>query len=366
MPEKGMDSGAAVPSQGSRRRVVLVSRVKRNPYVSLLSKGLCQPALGLQVSIVDRFSCQWVWRHRRAVDVLHFHWLELLFIYPTRSHSLRRWTSVVLGLLLARLSGIRIAYTVHNVWQHEGRRGELVCLGNLVILALAHAVHVHDRQTAELLERRWKRRRGVRVIPHGNYVSAYPNDATFSEARKRLGLDESAFVYLFLGRIRPYKGIEELLAAFKALEAHDAVLLIAGEAQEPSYTQRVRDLAEDDDRIRLALRFVDGDSLQFYLNACDICVLPYRHVTASGSALLSFSFARPIIAPRMGCFVQLLGDDERGILYDPETPGGLARALCHAREADLMAMRASCGQFAERLNWDDIARQHAAIYEQSE
>lgn len=366
MPEQGMDGGSGVPSPGSGRRVVLVSRVKRNPYVSLLAEGLRQPDLGLRISIVDRFSLQWLWRHRREIDVLHFHWLELLFIYPTWAHSLRRWTSVALGLLLARLSGIRIVYTLHNVWQHEGRRRELVWLGNLLILALAHAVHVHDRGTADSLAKRWGRRRGVRVIPHGNYVSAYPNNSTFSEARRRLGLEEVAFVYLCLGRIRPYKGIEELVGAFKALEGDDAVLLIAGEAQEPSYARRIRGLPENDDRIRLALRFVDGDSLQFHFGACDICVLPYRHVTSSGAALLSFSFGQPIIAPRMGCLAQLVGNDERGILYDPETPDGLLDALRRAREYDLTAMRASCRQFAEGLNWDDIARRHATVYRHRE
>ena len=364
-----------MPGQLAEQRVVLVSRVKRNPYVSLLCQGLAQIQVGqdeahIQPRIIDRFSLQWMWQNRHQVDVLHIHWLELLFVYPTLARSLKRWASVMLGLLLARLSGICVVYTVHNILQHEGRRAGLVRWGNRVIFGIAHAVHVHDQETAERLRRKWGRQRGVYVIPHGNYVSAYPNNCTRTEARKQLNLNNSAFVYLFLGRVRPYKGIEELLAAFKALEDSDATLLVAGEAHEPSYIRRIRELADGDERIRLHLEFVADDNLQVYLNACDICVLPYQRVTTSGAAFLAFSFRVPIIAPKLGCFMQLVGEKERGILYGAgayrpgaQAPSGLHGALRQARQCDLKTMSAACARFVERFDWDSIAQQHAAMYQ---
>ena len=124
--------------------------------------------------------------------------------------------------------------------------------------------------------------------------------------------------------------------------------------------------AAGDERIRLSLRFVSDTSLQVYLNACDISVLPYRHVTTSGAGLLSLSFRTPIIAPAFGCFVGLVGKDERGILYDPQAPDALRGALRQARSADLVAMREACARFVMTLDWREIARQHAAIYQQCE
>jgi beta-1,4-mannosyltransferase len=345
------------------KRVIIVSRVKRNPYVALLCEGLRQPDLGLAPSIVDHFSLGWMWHQRHAVDVLHIHWLELLFIYPSFWGSLKRWLSVMAGLVLARLCGVRMVYTLHNLWQHEGQHAALSWLGNRVIFALAQAVHVHDQETAEQLARQWGRRRGVHVIPHGNYVSAYRHDCTHVEARQCLQLADKMFVYLFLGRVRPYKGLEELLTAFKALADPEAALIVAGEVHEPGYDQQLRALAQGDERIRLNLQFVADDDLQVYLRACDVCVLPYRHVTTSGAAVLSFSFQVPIIAPRLGCFVSLVGqENERGILYNAQAPDGLCSALAQARQADLPAMIAACGAYAESLNWNDIARRHAATY----
>lgn len=357
-------------SSGSptERRVMIISRVKQNPYVALLCQGLRQPDLHVQPRMSDVFSLGWIWRQRRQIDALHIHWLELLFVYPTLRQSLKRWGSVMAGLLLAKLTGVRLVYTVHNIAQHEGRRARLVWLGHRAVFWLADAVHVHDRETAQILATVWGRRRGVHIIPHGNYMTAYPNTCTRAEARQRLGLDERALVYLFLGRVRPYKGVEELIAAFQALPDEDAILWIAGEIHEPGYERTLRTLAGDDQRIHLDLRFVADDDLQVYLHAADFCVLPYRHVTTSGAAILSFSFGAPIIAPRKGCFVDLVGQDQqRGLLYDDVAPSGtlsgLAEALARARGSDLVAMRAACIQYAHTLDWEKIARQHAAMYQ---
>jgi beta-1,4-mannosyltransferase len=346
-----------------KRRVVIISRVRRNPYVSLLQQGLCQPDLHLEARVLDHFSVGWMWRNRRKVDVLHIHWLELLFVYPTLGRSLRRWLSVMAGLLVARLVGMTVAYTVHNIEHHEGQRATLTRWGNRVIMALAQAVHVHDAETALTLRRDWGRRRGIYIIPHGNYMTAYPNICSRAEARKRLGLDSAAFVDLCLGRVRPYKGIEELITAFKSLDGTDALLLIAGEVHDPGYDERLRALAQGDARIRFDLQFVADSELQVYLNACDLCILPYRQVTTSGAAILAFSFQVPIVAPRLGCFVELAGEDgARGILYDPVSPDGLLGALRQARHCDLAGMRAACAAYANRLNWNAIARCHAAMY----
>lgn len=360
-----MDKATATPigNKTKLKRVVLVSRVKRNPYVSLLCEGLKQPALHCEPRMIDQFSLGWVWANRRQVDVVHIHWLELLFVYPTLARSLKRWLSVMLGLCLARVMGICLVYTVHNIQHHEGQRPRLYRWGNRIMFRLAQGVHVHDTETARVLAQAWHRRRGVHVIPHGNYSLVYGNTTTRAEARQRLGLDSQAFVYLSLGRVRPYKGIEELLAAFRAVSAPDAVLIVAGEVHDRGYDRTLRALAGDDPRIRLHLDYVPDQELQFYLNSCDLCVLPYRQVTTSGAAILAFSFAVPIIAPRLEFFVDLVGEDQaRGLLYSLDTPRGLQEALELARYVDIEAMRGSCRVYAENLHWNNIASQHAAVY----
>jgi glycosyltransferase involved in cell wall biosynthesis len=77
-------------------------------------------------------------------------------------------------------------------------------------------------------------RRRLHVIPHGNYIDVYPNTLSRAEARSRLGLPEGARVLLFIGAVRAYKGIEELLAAFRTLDEPNARLVVAGSPRRPS------------------------------------------------------------------------------------------------------------------------------------
>ena len=350
--------------QGTRpvrqRVVLLASKVKGNPYVPLLGQGLSE--LGLRPLITETLSLGSMWCQRRQVDVLHVHWLELFFVYPDWVRSLKRWLSVMLALSLARVWGIRIVYTVHNIWQHEGQHRGLVWLANRWILSLAHGVHVHDQETAaELL--RWRPRGRTWVIPHGSYLSAYAHGCTRQEARQQLSIDCDRFVYLFLGQVRPYKGIEDLVTVFRRQEDPDVLLLIAGAVHDAACAATVRALAEGDPRIRLHLAYVPDEELQLYFGACDVCVLPYRHVTTSGAALLALSFYVPVVAPRRGCFRQLVGEEGCGILYPPDEPDGLSEALALARHADLLAMRRACERLVDGLDWAQIARQHAAMYQ---
>lgn len=344
------------------QQVVFLSKVKRNPYVSLLCRAVNDAGMGVQAVVYDHFSSSWLWRNRHRVDVLHIHWLELFFVYPSLLRSIKRWLSVMLGLILGRAIGVRIVYTMHNIWQHESKRPGLVWLGNRLLLKLAQAIHVHDEQTATFLGKKWGRTAGVHVVPHGNYVGAYANNISRSQARQQLELPPDAFVFLSLGRVRPYKGLDDLLLAFRAFDDAGAVLLIAGEPQEPAFADQVKAMVGGDARVRLRLSYVEEDALQLFFNASDICVLPYRHVTTSGAAILAFSFGTPIIAPSLGCFVELVDHGRRGILYPPGDVSGLRGALASARAADLGRMRSAVWEHVEALDWGTLAHRHIAMY----
>jgi glycosyltransferase involved in cell wall biosynthesis len=97
------------------------------------------------------------------------------------------------------------------------------------------------------------------------------------------------------------------------------------------------------------------------MNAADVVVLPYRAVLTSGAAMLAFSFDRGIVAPRLGCLLEL----ERtgaAILYDPDAPDGLAGALERALAVDPARLGIAAGRVARRHSWDAIARRHLGAY----
>jgi beta-1,4-mannosyltransferase len=359
-----------------------------NPYIGLLRDGLA--AAGATVRLVERLEPADLTSDARP-DVIHLHWLDhydvpraVVFLglhgatdMPRRAlrrtletacnlppvYQVRRWRR--LRRLLTQLRrfqerGGRVAYTVHNVEAHEGA-GAADRRGTAQLIALADVVHVHDASTAEAVAARFDRRDGVVVIPHGHYIDCYPNEIGREAARDRLGLPADAFVYLALGLMRPYKGIEELAPAFRSLPDPGAVLLLVGKPSPARYGETLAQLVAGDARIRLIPQFVPPQDVQLYLNAADICVLPYRQITTSGAALLAFSFGVPVLAPRIGAFPHLLAES-RGILYAPADPTGLAHALIDAASTDWQPIRSEILAWVSQFDWPGIGSRLVEAY----
>jgi beta-1,4-mannosyltransferase len=366
-------------------RVLLVSPygANVNPYISLLSDGLS--AAGATAGATRLLTPDDL-RGERRPDVVHLHWLEgydpppplrprassallraferatirLSALPPARDCRRQRRFDELFALLTEfQHAGGRVAYTAHNLDPHETANApELRALR--AIMRVADVVHAHDRATADELARRFGRREGVRIIPHGHYQSAYPNEVTRADARAALQIPQDAFVYVSVGLLRPYKGLEELLPAFRSLEDRNARLLVAGKAGDPLYLDSLTALAAGDSRIRLEPRFVPGDELQLFFNAADIAVLPYRQITTSGAAMLAFSFGAPVVAPTIGAFPQLLAE-ERGVLYEP---GKLALALRRARERKWGDARLRILEWVRQFDWTEIGRALLSAYKQ--
>ncbi|MDH7487445.1 MAG: oligosaccharide flippase family protein [Anaerolineae bacterium] len=349
---------------GETGRVVIAAPAQMNPYPVLFHQAVQQADPTLDCALW-RWGLSW----RKLLSpqrphILHLHWLELLTRHdapwPTR---LFHWTNTMLAIGAARLLGVRIVYTVHNVWQHEQQGRRLYRLASRFVLRIADAVHVHSEPAREELLRSFHCRAPVVVIPHGNYMDWYANACSRQVARQRLGLPAEAFVYLSLGQVRPYKGLEELLEAFANLTERESILLIAGRTQPAEYGEQVRAWAAKDPRVRLHLDYVPDEEVQFYMNSADVAVLPYRQATTSGAAILALSFGLPVIAPAQGPFPPLLGQGA-GLLYDPQRPQALAKALQAARQMDLAAAHRAAWETAHRLDWKPIGQEFVALYRQ--
>jgi len=344
-------------------RIVQVSKTHPNPYVQLLYQGLSKTQHDLAVSIESNFSLPWLLRHRGQVDLLHLHWLKLLYDDPHRSLRITRAFSVLAGLAAARLSGIKVVYTVHNLAQHEERYHRLNRFSQEFVLRLADAVHVHDQMAAWEVAHQYGRRRSVYIAPHGHYKSWYPNTITRDEARRQLGLSPDAFVFLSLGLIRPYKGLETLLDSFATQDDPRLRLVIAGHVAEPAYVEGISRQARQDERVILHTEYVPDEKVQVYCHAADVFVLPYHRVTTSGAALLAFSFDLPIVAPDRPPFRALLAHG-RGVAYNPDQSDGLAKALHQARQTDIERAREAVRAYTRELAWPDVAAIHAKMYHQ--
>jgi glycosyltransferase involved in cell wall biosynthesis len=253
-------------------------------------------------------------------DIVHAQWWS----YPLAPVYL-----AVLGL--ARLRGKRVVVTVHNVEPHEG--GMLRRLANGLVLPLAHHFIVHSADNARALAARGIGVDRISVVPHG---VPEPSPATAAEresARKHLGLDERELVALFLGNIRPYKGLEVLLRAFRETLAAlpHARLIVAGQPwSSASDIESLVDALGVRSNVTLRLEFVSDADMRAYFAAADIAVYPYTRFDAqSGAACDALRFGKAIVVTRAGGLPDLV-DDARAIV-----PAGDHHALARALVAVL-------------------------------
>jgi beta-1,4-mannosyltransferase len=295
-----------------------------NSYVDCFYPAM--EKLGASVQAGD-FSLRWLMDHLRSVDYVHLHWPSFLYRGKTAGETVSGFGRFLFFLGLIRRRGVRLAWTVHNLYPHDPcplpgidwtARRALIRTGSLFL------IHGPSAEKAALREFPAMRGR-TQLIEHGHWIDYYPNSITRLEARSRLGLDPGDTVFLFFGLCKPYKGLEELIRTFERLPGNP-VLLIAGKFQSTEYEAQIRALVGRSPRIHLFSGVVPTDEVQVYLKACDIMVVPYTKILTSGSVVLAMSFGRPVIAPAFGSVKDTVREG-CGILYDAAQPDGLARSM---------------------------------------
>jgi beta-1,4-mannosyltransferase len=220
---------------------------------------------------------------------------------------------------------------------------------------------VHSDYSAELIQERYRFPRVIKKIRHPSYVECYRNEIAREAARVQLGLGEARTVYLYMGHIKPYKGVEDLIETFITIRDDASRLLIVGKPLDDEIGNRVRNLAASDRRIVLELCYVPDDRVQVFMNAADVVVFPFQKIHTSGSILLAMSFGKPVIAPAIASIPEYV-NGQSGILFEPTDPEALRAALMSARGRDLAAMGKAGYERVAGRSWAEFASCHAEVY----
>jgi glycosyltransferase involved in cell wall biosynthesis len=286
-------------------------------------------------------------RYRRqaaAADVVHFQWLPV--------------QAVDWALLPSRHPRL---ITAHDVLPREASPGQRA--GQRALYARMDAVIVHSEHgAARLRDEAGVDAAKVHVIPHGAFhdlaglqAAALPDE---------LGPRDGGPVALFFGLLRPYKGIDALLAAWSRAERPPgAELWLVGRPRMDVAELR----ATAPPGVRWVPRFVSDAELAAVFRAADLVVLPYRQIDQSGVLYTALAFGTPLLVSAVGGFPEVaeLGAAE---LVPPGDVDALAAALGallgdQARRAGLAHAGRRVGAPDGPYGWDSIARRTLALYE---
>jgi glycosyltransferase involved in cell wall biosynthesis len=336
------------------------------------------------------FSFAWLWRARRDVDILHFHWRPDKYYSwarpkpgtqefdrpPPRSQGMRSWlrlATFAAKLRSARILGYRVAWTIHEVLPPEtvtrppgsiSRR--LDRIGSRLLARRCDVLLCHDAATkGRAREELGKAADHIEVVAHGSYLEVYPRGRGREKVRHELEIPANAFTFLCFGAVRPDKSIDFVLQAFSSIENDDLALVVAGDVEDARSRRSLLAAAAADPRIKLRLEFVPHDSVRELFDAADAAVIGRSEVWTSGSLILSLSLGVPVIAAALPPSNELLDHGCAGWLFRPADADSLRAQMLEAAGADDEAVRAKKAAAicqAQRLpSWAEIAARTAAL-----
>jgi beta-1,4-mannosyltransferase len=290
-------------------------------------------------------------------DVLHFHWIHPYLLRKTSIDSIIRSLRFLLEILILKAKGTRIAWTIHNLSNHEGLHPKIEKFFSKAFIRLVDTIFVHGQQAARLSGRHFQiNNNRFHLIAHPAYCGIYPNSSSRMEARQKISpyfFHENDVVFLFLGRVNPYKGVFELLQAFKSLP-QGCKLIIAGQPSDSSTHSQIKAATAEDRRFLYFPEAIPESDLHFYFNAADIVVLPFRKILTSGSILLAMSFGKPLVVPDLEVIRETVAEEDVW-WFDPGRPDSLKDALKKAAYNWSPEMGKANLEIAKSLTWEKLA-----------
>lgn len=368
--EKPLREGASAsaPVEPFARVASFPPVIAQNPYQRLLYDALA--SCGVTLAADNRFKVGWLWKARREVDLLHFHWPQMYYRHdagPPRLRPLLSWIRV--GLFRARLEAARalgysVVWTIHQVYPHELQSLRLERRAARILARASDVLIAHDEATATQASAELGRAAAhVELVPHGPYTGAYPAGRSREEMRDALGVASDAVLFLCFGHLRAYKSVDALLQAFDGAGLEDSVLVIAGMPLNDTVADSVRAAAAGMPRVRLLLEFIPDERVAELHAAADVVVLARSDGGTSGALVLALSLGLPVVAAAQPAYESLTAHGERGWHF---TPGDVAslrgRLEDAARDPDARADKTAAARRAAGADWGTIAGRTAELF----
>lgn len=356
--------GSTPPASGYSRRELFYRRSHASAASGQRSR--LQLAAKLAEHVPGMLRCR---RVAAGAEIAHYQWLP---VQPLDMHTLPRrgpagWPRRPGSRLSTgeRPRGPRLVITAHDVLPREPRRGQLRAQRRLYErfdAVVVHSEHGRRRLTDELGLDPSR----IHVIAHGAFehlAQVREPLATPRETTQTAPLPTTdAPIVLFFGLLRPYKGLDLLLDAWRALGTdgrRGAELWIVGM---PRMALDGLDLRQEG--VRLVPRFVDDGELPAFFRRAMLVVLPYREIDQSGVLFTALAFGKPLLLSDVGGFPEI-ADTGAARTFPAGDVEALRTALGELLGDDvaLARMASAATEAAEgRYAWSSIAAAHLELY----
>lgn len=279
------------------------------------------------------------------------------------------------GGVLARRLGLPHLLEVNAPLRLERRRGRGLTLDTLArwcerrIFGRAGRVLCVSRSLAAYVIDHGGQPSRIRIQPNAvNVGKFYPGDRD-TAMRARLGFDAGDVVVGFVGSLKPWHGVEQLVeaVAHARIRAPRLRLLIVGDGPARPAVERLITIDGLEGVVRLVGNVIHTD-VPRYLAAIDVAAAPYLDAPDFYfSPLKVFEYmaaGRPVVAPQLGQITELVQDGKTGLFYAPGNTSELVeRLVTLAERADLRATLGTCAaaEVRSHYTWQATAERVLAL-----
>lgn len=230
---------------------------------------------------------------------------------------------------------------------------------------------------AELAQLQWLYQADVtkiKVVSPGVDLSHfYPIQE--DEAKEFVGVMPCDRMLLFVGRIEPLKGIDNLIHAIALLREQDLFVCLSVIGGDPDVSpdtisaemarlQELRAQHNLNDMIAF-LGKRSQDTLPYYYSAADAVVVPSQYESFGMVALEAMACGTPVVASQVGGLAFLVQDGITGYTVPVDEIDALAKRLAQlVGDAELRKrLGKQAAEFAQNYGWEKIALQLLEIYD---
>jgi D-inositol-3-phosphate glycosyltransferase len=246
------------------------------------------------------------------------------------------WLSGLIGKQLQTLWHVPHAVMFHTLGAVKNSIGigeyepELRIESEREVISSCHRIIASTTKETEYLKKHYGASPDkITVIPCGVNLDLFqPIDK--ETARRELGLDHQK-VILFVGRMDPLKGLEQLLGALTYIEGEKSpmLMIVGGDEHSQGQVQVLQQTAKDlhlENRVTFA-GSVAQDKLPLFYSAADICTIPSYYESFGMVALESLACGTPIVTTNVGGMRYIVNHEKIGRIVEDNSPHNLASEI---------------------------------------
>ncbi len=196
----------------------------------------------------------------------------------------------------------------------------------------------------------------IRTVYNGVELSVF-RSGNKVDSRKQLGIDPDRRFLLFVGNLKPVKGIDRLIHAFAKTQSPELRLVVLGGGSEKLRLEELAGHLGVGNRIEF-LGPQPHDKIPRWMRAADALCLFSRNEGLPNVVLEALAAGTPVITTAVGGIPEVVIADKNGFLIDPEDALGAGQTIDRvvAKTWDSGSISESVARFSWATNAAETAR----------